>query len=1183
MRRVGHAWAAAVAVVALLAPGAPAFAAPSVPSAPAALSPTAAPPAVEPDLAELAPAVAAASSAEPHRIAESHIAESAARRPSAVPSALPAATRSADAVAASGELELSVSAEPMPVAIGGIVTVTMTVTNLALPADLETDRLAVTLDWRASSFRPVAESGSSLWHLIGTGDGYRNWPETTGDRCLIEGASVPGATGQCVVRLRDTGVRPFGTTSAERGEFRATAVGWVDVSTEAFEFTPLEDDQIVSSAVGVAAESAYQLSVENFDYLGLAAVGDDEPVLGRFTVTSSEVAVRGIDDAELVVRLSWPEGMVLDGSPPPGCVALGAAALDCTIDDANLLPGLPDPPVEYDDLYQRVLRGWDLYFTTPAFQVERERLDTFDIEFVSGWTYTEPIIALASWANRAHGASGVGRATSSRTVPVGLETSVLPAASPTPPGGITMNPAWANSDSTPFAILDRVFTTTTEADAEFLSSGGDEVSVVVTVMHHPEVTTVLTASEVAVRLDWPAFVVPLGAPEGCTSYLDHVCTIEGLDEPGATVEITMEFGVPAGPPIAGLFETTAESVIVVEPNSDGDIEHGFPDRWIQSSIDRLVLDDALVSLDVLLSDDYVWEDGPMLSALVTPTRASREVEQDSSSYEFWDQIIVEIAITWPDYLTLMSTPSGCALQAQGLVCEVTMEEPGTGPTIPLAFSVGPGVTDGLVTAEGAHLQNYFPGFSDAPPYTEDLPVEWVIPDDEPLAGIEPFIPLDVEVDRDLVWAGGGEVAATVTATRPVFPGAKRDPFDELVVSVRVTWPAFLHPTAPPVGCESWNGEICVIVLPKPGAVVTVGLAFSVGGAPPGSVLTGPVRAEAVSLTDRNSDGELDLPLEWVAPDEEPVTRFRATVGLDLTLDHDPGYTGGKQLVVTTTVTRENPGATLDGLVIGLDFEWAGYLTRTTQTGCATFAGTTCTVTGLDEPGASAVVTLTFAMPPPTLPPTPIQAPRTDDLAVDGVSLSFDAPPAKPLPQPPEPEPDPDPDPDPPGWPPDGCYINSDGVCVCTNQSQVCPPEPTPTPEPTPEPEPAPTPVDGTLPPSWIGQDREPFTVLQPNLLFSQSVATPGDGIEAFGAFLPPNARITLRWEGTSPTVGTQWPNPANPTEGRWSLVVLRWQGVGEQQLVMHSEDGLFADVPTSNSLLVVPRSAMGPDLVGRGG
>ena len=89
---------------------------------------------------------------------------------------------------------------------------------------------------------------------------------------------------------------------------------------------------------------------------------------------------------------------------------------------------------------------------------------------------------------------------------------------------------------------------------------------------------------------------------------------------------------------------------------------------------------------------------------------------------------------------------------------------------------------------------------------------------------------------------------------------------------------------------------------------------------------------------------------------------------------------------------------------------------------------------------------------------------------------------------------------------------------------------------------------------------------------------------AIGTSLPPNAAVTFRWEGEPiDTPSVRWPGSGNPTSARWSLLVLRWELPGTRTLVMHSVDGLFGDIPSSNRLLVAPRSAMAPNLLGRGG
>lgn len=1172
MRRVGPAWAVAVAIVALVAPFAAAVPAVAAPRAPASIvsdaSATPRAPAVPASIAAprlpMAPVVAAPAAAP--------------AAPQAVPSEdVPGGTKDGSAFADPDDgagFDLEITASPGVVGQGGIVDVSFTITDHDQTAPEAGAMLLVALSWNTTQFQPILDPASDVeWaYRLPASEYYRHdttGPRNSGDVCIL-GGMAPGTTGTCSSQFRHVAGQA-GATS----QFTAEIITWADleeVEGSADNYEPLATDASVLTSVSAAveAEPVFELTVANYDHLGIAAVGAPGPVLGRYAVYSTELALRRFDDAELVVRLSWPQGMTLNGAPPAGCLAVGTSALDCTIDDANLLPGLPVPPVPEDDAYPRLLREWDLHFTPPAWQVERERLDAFAIGFTSGWTFIEPEINLASWAGdgaAAHGAAATGRVATSRTTGP-IRGTAVPAATPTPPGGVAMTPAWASPDSVPYAILDQVFDTSTQLDAEYLTSGVDDrVTAVFTVTHHPDVTTVLTDSRVAVQLDWPDFVEPIDGPDECASFVDRVCTLVGLDEPGASIAITIEFAVGPGPD-AGRITLSPSSVIIVESNSDGDIEHAYPERWISYSSDRLAVDDALVSLDVLLSDDAVWEDGPMLSARVIPTRAPRPIDDDGTPSDRWDWLIVEFAITWPEYLTLMSVPSGCSLEPEAMVCELVLEEPGPDPSgIWLAFSVGPGVTDGVVTADGVSLRN-FDGEE-----TDELPVGWVVPDEEPLGGVAPFISLDVEAERDLVWEGGEDLGATITATRAVFPNVRRDPFEELAVEVEITWPAFLQPTGDPTGCESWDGTVCVIVLPEPGAVVVIGLEFAVGGDPPGGVVTGEIDADATRLVHRSSDGDQDLPTEWVSSDDDAVTRIRATVGLDLSLDRDPGYTGGKQLVVTTKVSREQPGPELPGLEVGLDFGWAGYLTRTAQTGCASFSGTTCVVTGLDEPGASAVVTLTFSMPAPTLPPVPEVAPRTDDVEVDGVSLSFAPPPLEPPSAPPGPEPEP--------WPPAGCFIVDGGICVCSDETVACPEEPAAPEEPAPAPEPEP--LDGTLPPTWIGQDREAFTVLQPSIIIAQSVASPGDGVEAYARYLPPDARITLRWEGLATMAATQWPNPDDPTQGRWSLVILRWQFAGARTLIMHSEDGLFADVPSSNRLLVVPRSAMGPSLVGRGG
>ncbi|GAA1524168.1 hypothetical protein BJ978_000663 [Agromyces terreus] len=639
--------------------------------------------------------------------------------------------------------------------------------------------------------------------------------------------------------------------------------------------------------------------------------------------------------------------------------------------------------------------------------------------------------------------------------------------------------------------------------------------------------------EVGVLLTWPSYLTPTGPPTGCRTWDGAICTIR-LAEPGSEVEIGLSFAVGAGVTDA-VVRAEGATLIDRDANYYADEDDECDDDYVRCTdlpVEWVVPDEApvgpvepFIPLDVEVERDVVWQGDANLGATITATRnAFPETRRDP-----FGRLVVDVEITWPAFLELVGTPTGCE-SWDGAICVIVLGRPdaevppGPGPVavIGLEFSVGgvpPGdVVTGVVRAEATRLVQPDDEFS------LELPPEWVGPDEASVSRIRLAVPLDVEVERDPVWEGGEELGATVTATRSALDAVEAgDPFDVLVVEVEITWPAFLNLLGPPTGCESWDGSTCAIVLPEPDAKVEIGLRFSVRGTPTGGIVTGDVRAKPTGLIHRTSDGDQTLPTAWATPGDDTVTRIRASVALDLTPGADVGYTGGEQLTVTTTVRREASGPDLPGLEAGIEFAWAPYLTMTAQTGCASFAGKTCVVTGLDEPGASAVVTLTFTMPAPTLPPVPEVPPRTADLEVDGVSLAFTPPPAE------------------------------SG------------------------------PVDGTLPPSWIGQDDEPFTVLQPSLVIAQSVSSPGDVATAYARYLPPGADITLRWEGLATMAAQQWPNPGTPAEARWSLVILRWQFAGPRTLIMHSEDGLFADIPSSNQLLVVPRSAMGPDLVGRGG
>ncbi|SFR69214.1 hypothetical protein SAMN05428970_0633 [Agromyces sp. CF514] len=1084
----------------------------------------------------------------------------------AVMPVLPAARASAAPVDA--EFTVSVSATEATVAPGDAMRITVEVTNAGAVDYGARALVGVSVSWPGSILEPSTSSSNAPTGCVAWGD-EESWytedpaavPEASGDVCYTAGAGSPGGTATFELSfVGRTGV------VARTGQFT--------IRTEALVIEPGGDPpgwDVISessqhSAFAPVSLAAFRVSV--LPQVPFEGVGGHVAVY--YLVREVEGALdaelqEGADtpDYELDLQLTWPPGFTVvdDAGARENCNGGFSAAGLCTITVSD---------------GTAIFASFMIEFAAPGSIPSKQSDGEFAIAAgPNGWYYPPfegPAIAIAPapavdtalFRTRGIGSGSGARGASfaaARGSDVG--TAAVPLAAPLPSGAVPIPVAWVMSDTASFSVARDVFPITVDLDTDVGWPGSPGVVATYRISHDPDVSLAFDA-EVEFRPTWPAFIHPSGSPEGCNGWdpVEQTCLLTGLDEPGSSQTVTLRFASPGEEIGEGMIG--AEGVEVRQ--SFGATENRpLPVEWIVPQAIRYVVDFENFTVDVALDREFGWPAGPDLMVEVTVTYArGMKVSADSP--------FVGLRLDWTELLGLADPPGveGCDSYVDS-VCTITgLEAEGDQRVIRLRFTmpdadVGPAT----VSATAEFLRNGVPN-----DYSE-LPTAWVGSDSEDYEVRAPRIDVALDVSPQLSWDGGPIVVAQIQLTADDLLGER---IDHYRVRISVDVPGFLVPVSVD-GCLGAAPD-CVVepVLGGSGAAV-VTMRFRVAPDGKGSGQISVTGVELIAVASDKAGTEYPLPPEWIGADEEPVEAIRPTIGLDLTLDHDPGYTGGEQLVVTTTVTRENPGAKLDGLVIGLDFEWAGYLTRTTQTGCATFAGTTCTVKGLDEPGASAVVRLTFAMPPPTLPPNPIQAPRTDDLAVDGVSLSFDPPPAKPLPPPTVP----DPDPDPPTWPPDGCYINADGVCVCENQSQVCPPEPTSTPTPTPGPEPQPEPVDGTLPPSWIGQDREPFTVLQPNLLFSQSVATPGDGIEAFGAFLPPNARITLRWEGASPTVGTQWPNPANPTEGRWSLVVLRWQGVGEQQLVMHSEDGLFADVPTSNALLVVPRSAMGPDLVGRGG
>ncbi|UOE43829.1 hypothetical protein [Agromyces larvae] len=799
------------------------------------------------------------------------------------------------------------------------------------------------------------------------------------------------------------------------------------------------------------------------------------------------------------------------------------------------------------------------------------------------------------------------------------------------------DPVWDFPAEVTVAIAGRIGVDV-QVDRELSWYGGPDYLVSITVTNF---IADFESLSVPIRLGWPVFASRAG-PSGCDSIDPGTgdCIITRIETAGEQATITATLtantigegvvsavGVdggssdcpviigrgPAGGgfggPRAAAVRPAAVLPAAVAPRLQPSGPTGplgclsyedFPLDRIGSDSEAVVSGEFEIRTHVEFAPRYSWPGGPDLHATITATRVENIGFEDVP-------VTAVLGLQWSYLFELRTdTATGCLESGAELDttrrCTLAALLAGETRTIELDFRGPPADSpdrsgDGYLLASGSSLTT---GTPDAPGDT--LPMWWIGYSSDSAHIDEELVSLEVALDRDPVWQDGPNLTARITATRAERRGDGYDSYGLIAVGIVVEHPDFLTPTGPPDGCDDWNGTICEVVLERPNQPVSVDVEFTVGT----GALTGVVAASAAYLVGAGgggcSDGcgfassavavatpvatpaavtpfalqGEDLPVEWVVTAEVPVSRIETAITVDLVLDRGTGYTGGQPLTATATITRGAAGGVLPGLQADLRFTWPGFITKTIDTGCAPWtAPDTCTITGLDAPGSTAQVKLVFSMPPPS-PPVPAVAPRTGDVVVAGLRLEFDAPPPTPLP---DPEPGADPD-----WPPDGCYIDDSGLCVCDNPYEECGEPPAP-PDPDPAPQPDPEPVDGTLPTGWIAGDREPFTLLQPAVFVAPSVSTPGEAVGAFASSLPPGARITLLWKGggSADLPGVVRVLDAAQTSARLPVFVRRWQVDGVRTLVMHSVDGLFGDIEASNQLLIAPRSAMAPDLVGRGG
>lgn len=730
----------------------------------------------------------------------------------------------ADPPADGAGFDVAIAHTPEVLRWGHAFELAVTVTNVdVVPPDVDPYAglplmVVVRLDWEFDAQRlpadPDTEDGCGFWT-----DAYLAEDPVDGmdfDFCYLEGLTEPGSTVTFTVPFRVGGPQPATSGLA----FAATVDQWSYYAGERYVSLPINPATAVES---IPVAPLYELTVENFDFLGIGAVGSPDPVLGRYTVYSSEAQLRGFDDAELVVRLAWPAGLALSGAPPGGCVSSGEQSLDCTIDDANVLPGETESPA--DDEVQRYLATWDLLFDLPATQAERELLDAFTIGFVSGWAQTLPIISLAA------------------------------AASDPPEYSVEMDSTWTDSDSVPFATLDRVFPTETTTSTQFPVPGGDAVEVVFRVTHSPEVTTVLPGVEVSVRLDWPSFLEPAGDPAGCADYTAGVCLITGLDAPGAFVDLTMSFEVPADAVGSGSFSISGESVVIREENSDGEIVHAYPADWVVPSSARVVVFSDVFVTQVTIDRDPTWVGGDDLVATVRV--------QWKKELAFLERrgVVVGIALDWGagagGRVALVGPPGveGCDEYADG-VC--TLEDwQGVGDVHEVTIRLRPiEVGNVQVSAEGAFLvvPTVSPSLSAAAvPSGIELPPTWITGDADQSRVVDARFDVDLALDHDPGYRGGHPLNTTTTLTRsPATDGGEGyDPtLGDTTVRLAWTWPGFLS-SGTVVGCPGFAVQSCTLPgFDAVGATAQVGIQFPMPApdAAQTAPISGPLTVDVASVS-----------------------------------------------------------------------------------------------------------------------------------------------------------------------------------------------------------------------------------------------------------------------------------------------------------------------------------------------
>ncbi|MRG59578.1 hypothetical protein GE115_06795 [Agromyces sp. CFH 90414] len=644
--------------------------------------------------------------------------------------------------------DLSVSLNPQAGPAGGSFTATITVRNMTATAPANASLLGVEVKSTYASAKREPASSCPEW--VGPPPTYpvRSTPTTpsSGDHCLLSGLRDPGGLASFTVTYSTAGIRPPLVS-----KIIATVAIWRIGGGDAWVYSGLHPLNRATDSADRATGPLYTLSVFGPD-LTIGAP-DGEELAAIYQATTTEAAMTGLntpsDVVGFVLRLSWPDGLIRTGEAPPGCEADGSSSLLCTVDPANRVPTTEQT---WDDEFPRLVMTHRLTFVHPTSQTERERLGAFTLGMHEGWyfDYVPPRIAVAPTPSPPQYRLASAQART-RVIPA-AHRAAAPAARP--PGLPDLPPEWVGSASSPYAILDRVFPTTTAVDEPYAPPGG-EATAVFTVTHAPDVTTTLPGVRVAIRLDWPSFLEPIADPAGCAEYFDGVCTMVGLDQAGASVEISMSFRIADDAEGTGWLSASSESVVVMFPSEDGVIPISYPDRWIEySEAPITVIADVFVT-QVTLDRDRTWPGGEEVLATVRVQWAKALPDARQS------RVFVSLELGWDEGVAELVEPpgiDGCA-PLEERVCTL-QDWTGPGEVKEVTFRLDPSAVGRLdVTATPVFI-----GLG-VPRDASELPLEWFAGDEVSATVLDARFDVDLVLDRNPIYHGGLPLRAHATLTR----------------------------------------------------------------------------------------------------------------------------------------------------------------------------------------------------------------------------------------------------------------------------------------------------------------------------------------------------------------------------------------------------------------------------------